>query len=164
MFFHEEKKKKEKVRENKARRKHEKKRVRQSCFFGSANIRSGKAAKRPPLTWTNFRWCHAHRTTCWAQNGPSPCHDKQVVGEKRKGKLINAATHASFLFQVNNTIIVQQGLWHGFLGGGWLFCKINNLENRFLRFLAPFSNVGWLHTSFKNNVTSQRKLKRGEQK
>lgn len=58
------------------------------------------------------------RTTCWAQNGPLPCHDKQLVGEKRKGKLINAAAHAGFLFQVNNTIIVQQGLWHGSLGGG----------------------------------------------
>lgn len=137
--------------EGKACYKHEK-RVKQSCFLDPQTSAVAKLQK-------GHRWLELilgdamRRTTCWAQNGPLPCHDKQLVGEKRKGKLINAAAHAGFLFQVNNTIIVQQGLWHGSLGGGWLFCKINNLENRFLRFLARMSNVGWLYASFKNNST-----------
>lgn len=38
--------------------------------------------------------------------------------KREKRKLINAAAHASFVFQVNNTISVQQGLWHGLPGGG----------------------------------------------
>lgn len=57
--------------------------------------------------------------------------------------------------------LFSRGSGTALLGGGWLFCKINNLENRFLRFLAPVSNVGWLHASFKNNVTLPCKLKAG---
>lgn len=65
-----------------------------------------------------------------------------MVGEKKKrrakGKLINAAAHANFLLRANNTAVVQQGVLAS-MAELDCFCKINNLENRFLRFGAHMS-------------------------
>lgn len=109
-----------------------------------------KKKKRPPLIELILGDAMRAGQPAGPKTGLRHAMTNKEWARKRKGKLINAAAHASFLFQGNNTIIVQQGLWHGLHGGGWLFCKINNLENRFLRFLAPVSNVGRPHTYFKN--------------
>lgn len=82
-------------------------RVRQNSFLDLQTSAVAKLQKGPPLTGTNFRWCHAHRTTCWAQKWAFAMpwqtskwakkkKKKREKKKEKKGKLINAAAHASF--------------------------------------------------------------------
>lgn len=120
----------------------------QSGLFGSANILQWRRCKEGHRwLWTNFRRRHAHRTTRWAQNGPLPCHDKQVSGrkKKRKGKLINAAAHASFSLSkwtIPSLFSGGSGTARSVAAAAAADCfvKSTTLENRCLRSLAHMSN------------------------
>lgn len=139
----------QKIKKNKRKRKtarawfdtSTKDRVRQNSFLDLQTSAVAKLQKGPPLTGTNFRWCHAHRTTCWAQKWAfampwqtSKWAKKKKKKKKRKkkgekGKIDKRSGPRQFFFS-KWTIpsLFSRGSGAATRGSSWLFCKINNSE------------------------------------